>query len=140
MANLKKAYVWLFIIAIVALVVAVSLHDSINNGEMKSQSSGSSTTTPSNAVSYFCSDGKGIKAIFFENPQSYVVLALSDGRALNLPQAVSGSGIRYELPDAPVQAGRSPATASSTEDIVFWSEGNNAFLTENGATTYGNCV
>jgi hypothetical protein len=41
---------------------------------------------------------------------------------------MSGSGIRYE------------AGASTSDDIVFQSEGSNAFLMENGTTTYADCV
>ena len=58
---------------------------------------------------------------------------LSDGRNLNLPQTESGSGIRYET------TATSTNSASST-DIVFWSEGDNAFVTENASSTYQNCL
>jgi membrane-bound inhibitor of C-type lysozyme len=77
-----------------------------------------------NDVTFNCEAGKSIHAVFY--PES-VGLILSDGRALSLPQTISGSGARY---------------ANADESIVFWNKGNTAFITEgsDGATTYGNCV
>jgi membrane-bound inhibitor of C-type lysozyme len=77
-----------------------------------------------NSVDYFCDAGT-ISAVYTDGN---VALTLSDGRSLSLPQAVSGSGIRYET------------GATSSDDIVFSSEGANAFLTENNNTTYNNCI
>jgi len=72
------------------------------------------TTTP-----YYCREGTIIAS--YEN--AGVTLMLSDGRSLTLPQAVSGSGVRYEL-----------------GSIVFWNKGDTATLSENNAPTYSNCV
>ncbi len=84
------------------------------------------TAAPSaNIVSYACDGGKTIAATY---ASSSVAIALSDGRSLTLPQTVSGSGIRYEQ------------GAGTNQDVVFWSKGDNAFLTENNVTTYDNCV
>jgi membrane-bound inhibitor of C-type lysozyme len=47
-------------------------------------------------------------------------LALSDGRSLPLPQALSASGARY---------------ASADGRTVFWNKGRSAFLEEGGRTT-----
>ena len=71
-------------------------------------------------ISYSCSDAKTIVATYGEKS---VAIKLSDGRALVLPQQISGSGIRYE-----------------TDGIAFLSKGPNAFLTEHGEQTYMNCV
>jgi membrane-bound inhibitor of C-type lysozyme len=54
-----------------------------------------------------------------------VRLALSDGRKVTLPQAMSGSGARY---------------ANADESIVFWNKGNTAFIEEKGKTTYEGCA
>ena len=89
-----------------------------------------STSPVINAVSYSCEDGKSIGAAF---TQTSVALSLSDGRSLNLPQTVSGSGIRYEMTATSTQA-------PTSTDIVFWSEGNNAFITENASSTYQDCL
>jgi len=70
-------------------------------------------------ITYYCEEGT-IKADY---ATSSVALLLSDGRDMTLPQTISASGIRYE--------------ASST---VFWSKGDNAFMTEGKTTTYTNCV
>ena len=60
-------------------------------------------------------------------PGGRVDLVLGDGRRLELPQTVSGSGIRY---------------ADKGESVVFWSKGETAFLEEgpSQAVTYKGCV
>lgn len=68
---------------------------------------------------YSCTDG----SIDAGYAASSVTLALSDGRSMVLPQTVSASGTRYEK-----------------NSTVFVTKGDNAFLEENGKTTYGNCV
>jgi membrane-bound inhibitor of C-type lysozyme len=78
---------------------------------------------PANSVSFYCASGKTIVATF---ATSTAALALSDGRALTLPQALSADGGRYE--------------ASTTSDIVFWNKGDDAFITENDTTTFDRCV
>jgi membrane-bound inhibitor of C-type lysozyme len=67
--------------------------------------------------------GKTVSATFYSNS---VELKLSDGRRLNMPQTLSGSGARY---------------ANSDETFVFWNKGDTAFITEgNGKETYSGCV
>ena len=73
---------------------------------------------------FSCAGGKTIEAAFFNAAPSHVVLALSDGRRLTLPQAMSGSGARY---------------ASADERIVFWNKGDTAFIDEQGRQTYADC-
>jgi hypothetical protein len=73
---------------------------------------------------FACSGGKWIDATFDNGTPSRVALALSDGRKLTLPQAMSASGARY---------------ANKGESIVFWNKGNTAFMEENGKTTYDGC-
>ena len=74
---------------------------------------------------FACAGGKSIDATFVNGPSSSVRLALSDGRKLTLPQAMSGSGARY---------------ASAGDGVVFWNKGNTAFIEENGKTTYDGCA
>jgi len=74
---------------------------------------------------FACSGGKSVDATFVNGAQSTVQLALSDGRSLTLPQAMSASGARY---------------ANKDETFVFWNKGNTAFIEENGKTTYEGCV
>ena len=77
------------------------------------------------AAHFACAGGKSIDATFVNGPSSSVRLALSDGRKLTLPQAMSGSGARY---------------ANAGESIVFWNKGNTAFIEEKGKTTYEGCA
>ena len=78
---------------------------------------------PSGAVVFTCSDGKVVGAVF---GSSSVQLTLSDGRSITLPQTTSGEvGARYANPDG---------------SFVFSNAGDTATVTENGATTYSNCV
>ena len=83
------------------------------------------TTSVVATSDYLCEGGKTISATYTDKDVSII---LSDGRKIDLPQTISGSGIRYE------------AGAGTAQDVVFSSKGANAFLTENGATTYDNCV
>jgi membrane-bound inhibitor of C-type lysozyme len=72
-----------------------------------------------NAVTYYCQEGI-LKAVY---GKSDVAVTFPDGHSLVLPQSVSADGGRYE---------------SGT--TVFWSKGDNAFVTEKDKTTYTNCV
>ena len=93
---------------------------------------------PVATVQYSCAQGKSLAAEYFDGPTrtapdgrpipgGRVVVQLSDGRKLNLPQTLSGSGIRY---------------ADSSGSIVFWSKGDTAFVEEgaNQTVTYRDCV
>jgi putative hemolysin len=73
---------------------------------------------------FACAGGRSIDATFVNGPSSSVRLVLSDGRKLDLPQAMSASGARY---------------ADASESVVFWNKGNTAFLEEAGRTTYDGC-
>lgn len=75
-------------------------------------------------VTFFCSNNGSMQAVFATGS---VALTLSDGRSLSLPQMMSGSGARYE------------ATTTGV-DIFFWNKGDNAFISENEATTYVDCT
>jgi membrane-bound inhibitor of C-type lysozyme len=79
---------------------------------------------PIATVKYVCAGGKTIDATYYEEK---VDVTLSDGRSLSLPQAMSGSGTRY---------------ANADESFVFWSKGNDAFVTEGDPDkpTFADCV
>lgn len=79
---------------------------------------------PISEVKYSCADDKAIAAIYYADK---VDLDLSDGRTISLPQAMSGSGIRY---------------ANADESFVFWSKGKTAFVTEGDTDkpTYADCI
>ena len=77
------------------------------------------TPAPINAVPYYCQEG----ILKTEYGKSDVVVTFPDGHALTLPQSISADGGHYE---------------SGT--TVFWSKGDNAFVTENNKNTYTNCI
>src|SRR5262245_52259897 len=74
--------------------------------------SGAGAEDPSAPVEYSCDGGKTISATYYKDR---VEIVLSDGRSMQLPQVMSGSGARY---------------ANSGETFVFWNKGNTAFITE----------
>jgi membrane-bound inhibitor of C-type lysozyme len=77
------------------------------------------------AASFACEGGKKIQAVFATGAQPRVMLTLSDGREMELPQTLSASGARY---------------ASRDESFVFWNKGRTAFVEEAGRQTYMGCV
>ncbi len=74
---------------------------------------------------FLCSDGKYITATFHIPEDVNVDIALSDGRTMSLPHALSADGARY---------------ANADESVVFWDKGTSAFIQEKGVTTYDNCL
>ncbi len=68
---------------------------------------------PIATATFKCADGKAIDATFYDGK---VDLVLTDGRSLELPQVISGSGTRY---------------ANADESFQFYSKGDTAFITEN---------
>jgi membrane-bound inhibitor of C-type lysozyme len=71
---------------------------------------------------FFCDKDQTISAIFKTRSVS---LVLSDGRKVDLPQAISGSGARY---------------ANADESFVFWNKGDTAFIQEGELYTFENCA
>ena len=95
-------------------------------------------SAPINTVGYSCEQGKSLVAEYFDGPTraapngmpipgGRVVLTLADGKRLDLPQTLSGSGIRY---------------ANADESFIFWSKGDTAFVEEGPSQTqtYKGCV
>ena len=77
------------------------------------------------SASFSCDGGKKIEAVFTTGAQPSVRLRLSDGRQIELPQAMSASGARY---------------ANRDESFVFWNKGRMAFIEETGQPTYTGCT
>jgi membrane-bound inhibitor of C-type lysozyme len=90
--------------------------------ETKATVTTSDTAKPVADVGYLCDAKKTIHAVYFKDK---VIVELSDGRAMQLPQTISASGIRY---------------ANKDETYVFWSKGPTAYLEEMGKMTYEKCV
>lgn len=109
---MKTTYISIGII--ILLCIAAGAYAFFHIEDLKEQQA-----TKGTVVEYSCTQGT-INATFSDNQ---VALVLSDGRQLTLPQAVSGSGIRYEK-----------------DNIAFIGKDDDGFLTENGTTTYADCV
>ena len=79
---------------------------------------------PVATATFKCTGGKAIDATFYAHK---VDLTLTDGRSLELPQVISGSGARY---------------ANADESFVFWNKGDTAFITEGSddTMTFKDCV
>jgi membrane-bound inhibitor of C-type lysozyme len=86
-----------------------------------SRSGKRAATTASPVVSYACEGGRVAKATYLGNDTDTPVVRLEvDGEVLLLPQAVSGSGIRYE----------SEGGDNSGKRLAWLSKGDQAFLVE----------
>ncbi|MGM0438918.1 MAG: META domain-containing protein [Patescibacteria group bacterium] len=74
-------------------------------------------------ASFDCEEGT-IKAKFYNSEEDpYVELNLNDDREITADLVVSASGAKYE-----------------SGEVVFWNKGNEAFLEEDGETTFDNCT
>jgi membrane-bound inhibitor of C-type lysozyme len=131
-----KGWTWTVIILIVAIVGVFLIE--------RSHTAAPSTTATSTAsqlvatASYSCDAGKAITASYYSGPSTpaananqpptpggSVMLNLSDGRTMTLPQTISADGARY---------------ASTDGTIVFWNKGNGLTFTENNQATYTGCI
>jgi membrane-bound inhibitor of C-type lysozyme len=114
------------ILTLIVLVVLLILAALLGNLSKKQYVVNTNTDImASDAVTYTCDDTKWITALYHLPEDQTIDLSLSDGRTLTLSHTLSGSGARY---------------ANDDESIVFWNKGNGAFIEENGATTFVNCV
>jgi membrane-bound inhibitor of C-type lysozyme len=130
----------LILIVIILGVFAWEYRDSALLAPLFGSNNTPAAQTQTAVANYMCDANKTIIATYFAGatatsttpntpptPNGSVALVLSDGRNLTLPETISGSGIRYTNADG---------------SIVFWSEGNAAFITEgaNQQQTFANCV
>lgn len=128
----QSTFIW---IVIVIIILAIGgWYWSTHNNAVPGQAS---ANTPIATVDYICDQGKAIHAVYYQGeskpaasadqppqPGGSVMITLSDGRTMTLPQTISADGARYANPD---------------ESFVFWSKGTGAFVMENDAQTYANC-
>jgi membrane-bound inhibitor of C-type lysozyme len=128
------------IIAIIVVVVLAIVFVYAFSGSMQQPSPSQTATTQNIEAMYTCDSGKTIDATY-QNATSAtttgnsVILVLSDGRQMTLPQTISADGARYSNGNPQIPDGQPGA-----ETFVFWSKGNGAFVTENGTATYNNCL
>lgn len=107
---------------IVLLIIIVAAAVSIFYFYKKPVETGEKNNGIINSVVFNCAEDRSIQAIFFKDK---VELALSDGRNMFLPQAISASGARY---------------ANVDESFVFWNKGDTAFVNEGATTTFKDCL
>ena len=120
---------WVGIIIVIILIVAVIAYARNSAKPITTEPSTTAQTQNIQAI-FACDNARTITAVFMNvstatTTGNSVQLTLSDGRQMILPQALSADGARY---------------ASTDENTVFWNVGNAATLTENGSTTFDNCV
>jgi len=113
---MTKKGIWAVVVLIVIVVVIIGF---CLYGKPAQEPVAPVDTTVVNNVTYYCQEGI-LKAAYGKNN---VAVTFPDGTASTLPQSISADGGRYE----------SGAT-------VFWSKGDNAFVTVNDKNTYTNCV
>lgn len=111
-------------VAVFAAVFAIAFWLGTRYSASRLDTQPSVDTTNPKVFTFDCAGKKSVWAAF-HGQTGPVDLSLSDGRNITLPRAISASGARY---------------ANSDESIVFWNKGDTAFITENGTTTYADCV
>jgi len=124
---MKQSTIWTLLIIVVVLAGLVYAVDSVklNEGTSPLASTTPTSSLPPLTATYYCAGGKTVAATFKQDSAGIV---LSDGRSFDLASTLSASGARYET------------GANTASDVVFWTKGSNAFLTENGNTVLDNCV
>ena len=144
MNKARNTWIWVVIVIVIIIVGAFVWYNRDASWLAPFFGSGAASgQQQTGEASYACDAGKTIVATYYTGPSQTmatssttpptpngsVALTLSDGRTMTLPQTISGSGIRY---------------ANADESLVFWSEGNTAFITEgtgnNAPQTFANCV
>ncbi len=130
--NVKARFAFLALVVVIVIAYIIMLAST-----PKVTESVISTQHVVGKAAYSCSVGKSITATYSEGdvpvsvagqaptPNGSVLVTLSDGRTLTLPQTISGSGVRY---------------ADTLETAVFWNKGNGVMLTENGQELFTNCL
>jgi membrane-bound inhibitor of C-type lysozyme len=119
--NIDKKLVYIILAMILVILALLVLKSYFLRALPKTGPSATPTPSTIADVIYDCDDKKSIHAVFQPNQ---VILQLSDGRSMTVPQAVSASGARY---------------ANSDESFVFWNKGETAFIQEGQATTFSDC-
>jgi membrane-bound inhibitor of C-type lysozyme len=138
MSNSHKG-AWIVLAIIVVVVLAIAMVYAFSGSAQQSAQTQTAPTQNIEAM-YTCDAGKTVDATYVNSTTSTttgnsVMIVLSDGRQMTLPQTISADGARYSNGNPQIPDGQPGA-----ETFVFWSKGNGAFVTENGTTTYSNCL
>ena len=115
------------LVIILSIVASAYLIMYVGSSRGLNTTATSTSSGATNHVTFYCGSGNSIQAVF---ATSSVVLMLSDGTTLSLPQTISGSGIRYE-------------SNSVGSNVIFVSKGDSATLSNSASTTdmrYTTCI
>jgi len=129
--NTSSRGFWAIVIIVVLVIIAgVVIYTSSDTLSTSQNNSATSGQTQNIQVVFTCDAGKSINAMFMNastatTTGNSVMLVLSDGRQMTLPQTISADGARY---------------ANADESFVFWNKGDGAFIQEGNSTTYNNCI
>ena len=110
---MKKVYLYIVLGVLVCGILAAFVMAYLRTQKLGTDSVGTAQT-------YICTDGRSFQVTFSDLSAQ---VTLSDGRSLLLPQGRAASGIRYEA-----------------DGIALIGKGNDAFIEEQGITTYADCV
>lgn len=83
-----------------------------------------SDTQNTQIIEYVCDEGREV-VLTLSGPEYRNAKVNFGDSSASLTHVVSASGSRY---------------TNGNESIVFWSQGNEAFIEQNGKTTYENCI
>lgn len=117
---MKKSIIVLLIVIAIIFIGYLFINNE-ENPEVENEENTSEYETVE--ASFNCEEGT-IDAKFYNSEEdSYAELTLNNDREITADRVVSASGAKYE-----------------NEEVVFWNKGNEAFLEEDGETTFDNCT
>lgn len=119
---MKKSTVWA-VIVVVAVIVAMGALIVLTQHSASDTNKNDTSAAP--IITYLCDDQRIIAAQFGSDD---VTIAFSDGRSFVLSKTATASGTRYEK------------GSGTSQDFAFINNDTSASFTENGSTTYNNCV
>lgn len=119
---MKKSTVWA-VIVVVAVIVAMGALIVLTQHSASDTNKNDTSAAP--IITYLCDDQRIIAAQFGSDD---VTIAFSDGRSFVLSKIAAASGTRYEK------------GSGTSQDFAFINNDTSASFTENGSTTYSNCV
>ncbi|MCL5017247.1 MAG: MliC family protein, partial [Patescibacteria group bacterium] len=136
---MKKISIWIYVSILLLLGVFYALYLTLWSQNKPAALRQNNNEKLFATVLYMCNGGKKLTAQYFENaskpiaipgqppiPSGRVMVALDDGRSLNLPRTISADGLRY---------------ANNDESFVFWSKNNGVLILENGQEkNYTGCI
>jgi membrane-bound inhibitor of C-type lysozyme len=122
---MRKSIIYALAGLIILFVLLWRSYNGLHKADQVSPNNTNNINQSGITANFICSDSKSVQATFYNQAPSHVSLVLSDGRSLELLQAMSASGARY---------------ANTDESFVFWNKGDSAFIEESGTMTFVDCI